>query len=361
MKKQRILPTIIGIILLAIALPLALSSGSNETPVPERSRTQVVEVAPVETSSALRTLRFPGTLRSGTRARLSFQISGRLAERSVEIGDRVRRGQTLAVLDDQELGNGVASAEGSLAQLEARFLQAQQEQARVERLFQVGAATQEELEQTQAAKDSLAAGLAAATAQASEARRRLKEARLLAPFDGVVSQIVMEPGEYASSGSTVLEISGEDQLEVEIGVPESLIPKLQVGSDVTVELPMIGGRPLAGKLKSIGRAASGGRLFPVVVSLDADPAAAAGMTAEALLEADDGALTTVPLRAVMNPGGDRPVVYRAAKGQAEQVEVEIERLVGERVAVQGALQPGDDVIIEGHLGLVDGDSVEVRR
>ena len=361
MKKQRIVPTVLGILLLAVALPLALTSDGSDTPVPERSRVRRVEVAPVEASSSPRALRFPGAVRSETRARLSFQISGRIAQRPVEIGDRVRQGQTLARLDDRELENGLASAQGTLAQLEARLLQAKQEQARVEKLFEAGAATQEELEQARAASDARTAGRTTAAAQVSEAQRRLKEARLLAPFDGIVSQIVMEPGEYASSGSAVLEVSGDGRLEVEIGVPESLIPKLQVNTQVVVELPMISGRRLPGTLKSIGRAAGAGRLFPIVVSLREGAEAAPGMTAEVLLEADDGPMITVPLRAVLNPGGSRPSVFRLRDGTAEQVEVEVDRLVGARVAIRGVLEAGDAVVTEGHFGLVDGDPVEVRR
>lgn len=361
MNKKRIVPTVLGLALLAIALPLALSSRAGDEPVPERSTVQKVEVAAVETTSTPRSLRFPGTVRSEQRARLSFQVSGRLAERPVEIGDRVKAGQTLARLDEKELRNGLASSEGTLAQMEARRLQARQEATRVEKLFEAGAATQEELEETRAAADSLAAGRGSAKAQVAEARRRLAEARLVAPFDGIVSRVSMEPGEYASPGAPVLEISGDGRLEVEIGVPESLIPRLRQGGEVTVELPMIAGRRIPGTLRSIGGAAGTGRLFPVVVSLEDGAEAAAGMTAEVVLEAADGPLLTVPLQAILNPGASRPVVFRLNGEAAQEVVVEVERLVGERVAVQGPLSAGDEVVIEGHFGLVDGDAVEVQR
>lgn len=361
MNKQRILPTVLGIALLAIALPLALSTRGSEEPVPERSTVQRVEVAAVETSSTPRSLRFPGTVRSERRARLAFELSGRIAERPVEIGDRVKAGQTVALLDEQELSNGLAAAQGTLAQMEARLLQAQQEGARVESLFDSGAATQEELEESGAATSSLEAGRSTAQAQAAEARRRLKDARLLAPFDGIVSQVSMEPGEVASSGSTVIEISGDGRLEVEVGVPEGLVARLRPGSEVVVELPMIAGRRVAGTLRSVGGAAGAGSLFPVVISLAEGAEAAPGMTAEVLLQADDGPLTTVPLDAILNPGGSRPVVFRRNGGTAEQIAVEIDRLVGSRVAVRGALEPGDEVITAGHFGLVDGDAVEVGQ
>ncbi|MCB1036944.1 MAG: biotin/lipoyl-binding protein, partial [Acidobacteria bacterium] len=142
MKKNRILPTVLGIAVLAIALPLALLSEGEDTPVPERSQVRRVETAAVETATGSRSLRFPGTVRSETRARLAFQVSGRIARRSVAIGDSVDQGQELARLDDKELENALASARGALAQTEARWHQAQLEKKRVEALFAAGAATQ---------------------------------------------------------------------------------------------------------------------------------------------------------------------------------------------------------------------------
>ncbi|MCB1033170.1 MAG: efflux RND transporter periplasmic adaptor subunit, partial [Acidobacteria bacterium] len=238
--------------------------------------------------------------------------------------------------------------------------QAQLEKGRVEALSAAGAATQEELEQVRAAADSLAAGRDAASAQVAEAQRRLREARLLAPFSGIVTEVLKEAGEYVSAGTSVLELSGDGPLEVEIGVPEGLLPSLTVGSEAAIELPLASSRRLPGTLRSIGRAAGSGSLFPVVVRLEEGSDAAAGMTAEIVLVADGGSVTTVPLRSVLNPGGSRPVVFRLREENAEQVPVEIDRLIGDRVAVRSSLEPGDRVVTEGHFGLVDGDRVEVR-
>ena len=95
-------------------------------------------------------------------------------------------------------------------------------------------------------------------------------------------------------------------MEVEIGVPESLIARLSAGTSVEVELPLSDGRRIPGTLRSIGRAAAAGGLFPVLIDLENGADAAAGMTAEVLLEAAGGPVTTVPLRSVLNPGGSRP-------------------------------------------------------
>ena len=103
--------------------------------------------------------------------------------------------------------------------MEARLVQANLEKARVENLFEAGAATQEEVEEARASSDALAAARDSAAAQVAEAQRRLKEGRLAAPFDGIVSQVVMEPGETAAPGIPVMEISGDGRWRSRSGSP----------------------------------------------------------------------------------------------------------------------------------------------
>ncbi len=362
MQRRKILPSLLGFALLAIALPLALSSRAKETAVPERPDTQRVQVQTVEAGEASRTLRFSGVLRSKQRAQLSFPFGGRLSSRSVAIGDRVEAGQSVARLNDRKLRNALGSVAGSLAEIEARQSQMTLERSRVERLVEAGAATREELEQVSAAQEALSSGRDAARARRDEARRVLREASLVAPFAGTVSRVALEPGEYAGAGKTVVEISGDGPLEVELGVPEGWVRSLPEGRQVSVELPLTNSATVPGRITSIARAGVGsGRLFPVVVSVEASDGISAGMTTEVAIPTESGERLTVPLGAILNPGGSRPTVFRLAGDRVEKVTVEVEMLLGERVAVAGDLQAGDQVVTTGLSSLVDGDVVEVVR
>ncbi|MCH9651156.1 MAG: efflux RND transporter periplasmic adaptor subunit [Deltaproteobacteria bacterium] len=362
MKRRKILPSLLGFTLLAIALPLALSSRAKETAVPERPHVQRVQVQTVEAGEASRTLRFSGVLRAEHRAQLSFPFGGRLSSRSVAIGDRVEAGQSVALLNDRKLRNTLSAAAGNLAEIEARQVQMTLETSRVERLVAAGAATQEELEQVSAAQAALSSSRDAARARRDEASRVLREASLIAPFAGTVSRVALEPGEYAGAGKTVVEISGDGPLEVELGVPEGWIRSLSEGQEVQVDLPLSSSGTVPGHITSITRAGVGsGRLFPVVVSLEARDGISAGMTTEVAMPTESGARLTVPLGAILNPGGSRPTVFRLAEDRAERIAVEVEMLLGDRVAVAGALQAGDQVVTSGLASLVDGDAVEVVR
>ena len=169
----------------------------------------------------------------------------------------------------------MATARASLAELAARRAQSERDHARAEQLVAAKAATREELEQTAAAVDAIEAAEEAAGARLTEAKRRLDETNLKAPFDGTVTDVHFEPGEYARAGTPVVTLSGDGEVEVEIEVPEAVIPHIEAGDEVDLSLPIPRASDvIAGTVKSVGRTAAGpGRLFPVVATFasDAEP------------------------------------------------------------------------------------------
>lgn len=345
---------------LMIAAPLVAAAEAPAAELAAESSTapRRVRVAAVETTTARSELRFPGRLRSAERARLAFAVGARLAERRVEAGQRVAAGALVARLDARELRHAAAAADADVAEVEARLAQLTSELARVEKLHAVAAATDEELERARSASDALVARRRAGESRLEDARRRLGEAELRAPFAGTVTEVLLEPGEMAAPGQTVVVLSGDGALEVEIGVPEGVVARIEAGRPAMVHLPLAG-RVIAGTIRRVGGAASGA-LFPVLVTIDDATGLAAGMSAEVAVELVEEEALTVPLAAILDPGGGAPAVFRVTGERVERVLVEVRSLVGERVSVAGDLQPGDRVVVAGHPSLVDGDRVEVR-
>lgn len=332
--------------------------------------TKRVEVATVEAASDVRQLRFSGVTRAQRRARLAFPFGGRVIDRPVEVGDRVRQGQTLARLDRRELENAVATARGTVAELGARRAQAERDRQRTARLVSAKAATGEELEQVRSGVEALEAAEQAAQARLREAERLLDEATLEAPFSGTVTEVLRQPGEMALAGTPVVVLSGDGALELEVEVPESVVGHLREGDGAQVMLPVLGRRAVEGRVVSVGRATLGtGSLFPVRVTLDEGTDSAnplvAGATAELVLELSSEGALAVPVEAVVNPGGHRPVIFRVVdRGQGsrvQKIEVEVGNLLGDEVVIHGPLSVGDRVVVGGQRGLLDGEAVEVLR
>lgn len=351
----------LAILFLSAALALALPANREAVGDDDDTRARRVRVAKVENVSSAQTIRFSGVVRSADRASLAFSIGARLASRPVEAGEQVAAGEVLARLHDRKLRLAVDQAGAALAEVEARRVQASSERARVERLHRSKAATDDELEQTVALAEAVEAAFEAAEARLAETRRLLGEAVLVAPFAGTVAEALVEPGEYVRPGQPVVMLSGPGDLEVEVRLPEREVLAVAIGDHVQVALP-IAGLEAEGQIRQVGRAAaSAGGLFPVVIALVEADRILPGMTAEVAFTIDSGRILTVPLAAVLNPGGARPQVYRLAGDRAERVAIEVEALLDDRVAVRGELEAGDEVVVAGHTTLVNGDRVEVVR
>jgi RND family efflux transporter MFP subunit len=336
----------------------AARNGADVAPAPEQ---RVVRVAPVGLIEEAQELRFPGTTQAVRRANLSFVVGGRLSERVVDLGDRVEGGTPLARLDPEPFLNEVRSAEAVVAEVGAQLEQISRDRDRLTRLHASGVASEQEVERASSSQEELRASSALARSRLHEARRRLAEATLLAPFDGTVTRVRWEPGEFVQKGAAVMTLLGDGGLEIQVEVPESVASTLVKGQAARVGFPLAGVPETPARLESVSRGTEGpGRLFPVVAQLQPTPGAIPGMAGELIVRASRGQQLAVPLASIVDPSGKHPYVFRVADGRAERIPVDVRTLVGERITVAGALQAGDRVVVAGHAVLLDGDPVQVR-
>lgn len=362
MHRKQLVTTFIGLLTIGIAVVLGAGTVSQGTePDGTAGAARTIRAEQVELATDAREARLPGVTRSTRRAALSFTIPARVIARPVEAGDVVRAGQIVARLDDAQYALAHRGATAALAELDVRLAQAQRDQARVARLVEANAATSEELEEVSSVTATLTAAREAAASRVDEATRLLNETVLYAPFEGTVTRVSGEPGEWTSPGSTIVEIAGSEGTEVRVEVPESILPLVTPGSAVKVDLPM-SGRDVRGRVVSVARASTGpGSLFPVIVALDSSPRVAAGLTAEVVLPLHSPPELTVPLAAVIDSGASRPSVFRISNGKVSRIRIEPGRILGDRLTVSSSeLVEGDMVAVLGHTALVDGDVVEVR-
>jgi len=357
--KQRISSAaLVGALVLGAAVVLAAWPTREPAPVPA-ARQSAVGVAPVTALDGVREIRLPGVTRAVNRATLAFSLLGRITRRPVEVGHRVAAGALLAVLDGREYRLAKAAAQAEVMRLNARLAQAERERERVERLVAVRAATTEELEQVAVVADALRAACDAAAARLDDARRRVGETELRAPFAATVTAVRLQVGEWAAPGAPVLELAGVGAVEIEVAIPEGLRAGLAPGQPASIELPFLG-RTVSGRLTSLSGAASeAGGLFTAEVRLDPAADVVPGLAAEVVLAASGKPRLAVPLAAVLDPGATRPAVFRVVGGVAERVPVELGEVVGDLVTVTGDLAPGDRIVVSGHTSLIDGDRVEV--
>lgn len=323
---------------------------------------RLVKVANVRLADNERRIRFSGITRAVNRAKLAFTMGERLVTRPVEVGDHVEAGELVATLDNRKLSNEMSALQLSLQELDARISQIRRDRKRYEKLVGSNASAKVQLEKILETEKVLLASRAAGEVRLRDAKRMLKEALLKAPFSGTVTEVLLEPGEIASPGAPVAVLSGDGQVEVEIEVPESIISRLSLGMNVTVDLPLARRHGLKGEIRYLGRTALGpGRLFPVLVAVDPKDDVAAGMTAEVVFSIERRSSLSLPIAAVINPGGQNPEVFRINDGKAEKVRIEVADIVGDAVTFRGPLHLDDVVVVGGHTALLEGDLVEVAQ
>ncbi|MGD9209959.1 MAG: efflux RND transporter periplasmic adaptor subunit [Desulfobacteraceae bacterium] len=361
MQVQKIISIVIGILFFGTAVVL-WARPEPEIPGASENHLPQVRVGTVQESMFQRTVKFSGITRAAQRANLSFVVAGRMAGRNVEVGETIQAHEPIARLNDEQFQNAVETAKANLAELQIRVAQAERDRRRISKLVAGKAATSENQEQISANYEALLAGMSAVQTQVAEAQRQLKETVLYAPFTGTITAILMEPGEWAGPGQPVVEITGHNQLELVVEVPETVVSKIRISQPVVVELPFAERSKVKGEIVSVAGAASGsGRLFPVLVRLAAHPNLAAGMTAELIIQTAAEEKINVPLKAIINPGAGQPALFRLNGDRVERVALELGRIMDDRVAVIGALQLGDQIVVTGHTALTHGDRVEVQR
>ncbi len=358
MQMKRYPSLVVGVLFLGLAVALWAMPAQEPQNRPNE-RVPRVELGIVNKIEARQTAAFSGVTRSRHRAVLSFTVPARVVERRVEAGERVREGDVLARLDDREFRNALDLAQASVAECEAQYEQAGRDRQRLQRLADDDVVPVSELERVSTRESALAASLEAARARLKEARRRLDETVLEAPFGGTIAGLHIQAGEWAVPGRPAFELTGDGEVELQVEVPEATVSHLHAGLAVTVELPFAGGRKVAGRITSVAHSAMGaGRLFPVVVDLDPDPGITAGLTARLRVELTSQGVLAVPLAAVVNPGASQPYLFLYRQGRVIRRSVEVSGIVDDRIIVNGAIAEGDRVVTSGQSQLADGDRVE---
>lgn len=354
--RSALAATVVMTVVMALATTLFLAGCTDDevlvVPV-------TVRVAPVLAGEAQEPLRFPGVVRSRQRAELTFQVSGTLQERLVEIGEPVQMGAPLMRLQNPQLLPMRDSARARLREAEAQSRQAEQEYQRGLSLRERGVLSEQNIEQLLARRDSLLASADTAKAALAEAEQLAREGELRAPFNGVVEAVLAEPGEFIAAGQPVLRISSPQGFEVEVRIPEALRAGIQADMSLPVWRVMDrNSEPLPGVVTEIGRGSRRGELYPLVVSLD-DPALVPGMAVEVGVQRPVMEALALPVLAVVR-SAEGTSVFRIRDGRAQRIAVTVLQMAGEQVLVRADdIAAGDQVVYAGLSRILDGDLVEI--
>lgn len=349
-----------AILLLALlSLAFAGCGGDAEgTRLPPKVRTVTVGEG-----AGMESVTYTGTVRGRYEQALAFQVSGQVLERLVNVGDRVSRGQVLARIDPKDVREQSNMGDAQVASAKAQLDLAAVNLERYRQLYAADAVAKATLDQYQTSYDAALAAYNSAAAQAATGHNALGYTALVAPSDGVISNISIETGQIVSTGQTAMTIVQEGEPEAEINIPENRIRAAAVGQEMTLTFWALDGET-RGYIREIAPMAdSASRTYRVRVSIPEPPAGLAlGMTVTAFrsAEAEDGTAFVLPLTAIYQPL-DQPLVWLCQPdGTVRTVPVTIEGYEGKNsVRVQG-LARGDKVVVAGVHTLAEGQAVRLE-
>ena len=342
-------------------LASALIAGCERAaPPPEPVRP--VQLMQVSLGNTAATAVLAGEIRPRFEMDLGFRIAGKIIERKVDVGARVRRGQTLARLDPADVGLQMDAAKAALNVTETDFAFAKAEHERYQNLFAQKFVSASALDAKRSVYDSARARVEQSRAQFAVNQNQAAYATLTAPEDGVITAISMEAGQVVGIGQVVMKLARESEREVAISVPENRLDEILGAKALMVALWAAPGKVYPARVREVAPAVDPvTRTFAVRVSiLKPDTSLQWGMSANVGVMSEGArAAALLPLSSVYHATDGAPAVW-IYDPQTHKVALRMVKLGAYRqdgVLIEAGVDKGEWVVAAGVNKLQPGQLV----
>jgi multidrug efflux system membrane fusion protein len=323
-------------------------------------------------SGGERSKMFSGISQAGTEAELSFQVSGSLNSIHVKVGDRLNKGDLIATVDDSD---ALLGYEKSLVSLEKSRVQMETSKSTLSRVKELYENNNVSLQDYESAKTNYAISKAAYEVDKTNVelqKRKLDYYKLHAPISGIVTAVNVERNENIRTGQIIVELNARNDIEVNVGVPESYISMIIPGSNVSVKFNSNPGKVFKGVISEVAyNISSLTSTFPVIVKL-LTPANSIrpGMSADVIfkfgkIDEDVPQKIIAPVASVGKDTNGNFVFVIIKDSQTtyhvEKKIVEIGELFPEGFEIISGIGPNDLVATAGLNSLMDGMKVSLLK
>lgn len=332
---------------------------------------------------------YTGIVKARVESNVGFRVSGKITQRLVDIGQSVKRGQPLFKLDPTDLSHtvkakqeavesqisSVESRRGDLEAARARLIQAEADERRYKSAAAVGVVTDQAYDQYKAAADSARAYFRAAQAEVNASKEQASAlvaqkkiaqnesdyATLSSDVDGVVTDVMAEPGQVVAIGQGVVKIAHSGPREASVSLPETVRPLL--GQVVEARVYDAAIPACKARLRQLSDAADPlTRTFEARYVLSGVAAGAPlGSTVAVFLEPSSSRKqATVPLTALIDKGHGTGVwTIDSKKSVVHFRSVVLGALGNEEAIITGGLRPGEMFVAQGAHLLHENDKVRI--
>ena len=335
---------VIGILVSLVGFLLRPGEEGRTPPSPKAALT-IEWVTPVRANLPI-TLSANGSISAWQEAVISAELSGiRLVEIQAQVGDRVKKGQVLALFDRERVASDLENSEAMLAEAEATLQEAGQ--------YLTGEKTAE-------------ARMRAARAQVEIQRLRMRHTQVLANDDGIVTQRSAVLGGVTVEGQELFRLIRQQRLEWRAEVTATELPRIRVGTKVSLRVPDIGN--LEGVVRMVGPGLDPSSRFGIIyVDLPgaSDRGFKPGMYAHGDFSVGTAEGLTIPRTAITLRDGFsyafKVVDARDGMARVEEVKLNLGRTDGDSIEVLEGLSAEDHIVRAGGAFLADGDRVRISQ
>jgi RND family efflux transporter MFP subunit len=328
-----------------------------------------------------------GTVRPVTTSTLSSKLMGTVKEIRVQEGDRVKKGQTLVVIDKRNVTAQFRQAQAALEEAsqaeaaaastrDAAVAGAQLARATYDRylkLIEEDSASRQEFDEVEARHRQAQASLKQVEQMLAAARYRVQQAAaavsaagvasddaaILAPYDGIVTAKMSEVGDLATPGTPFFTLESAGGYRVDVVLPEAYFSAVRLNQSVMIRIPSLGDQPLEGSVETIVPVADQrSRSFLVKIRLPVDGAARSGMFARAVIRTGEERIMLIPAAAVV-PQGQLTGIFIVDDNQIARFRlIRTGRRFDDTVEIITGLDEGQRFVLSPPPALLDGAQVE---
>jgi len=298
----------------------------------------------------------PGTVVSRNDARLSAEVAGRLIA-VADVGTVMNQGEVVAEIEDTALRLLNIELQAQIKRAEARLLFLENEEKRFARLAESNLAAATQLDQTISDRDVARGDLAIAQSRLAQNQDQLDRTRILAPFDGIVVERLMTPGERVDEGDMVVRLVDQENLEVIARAPPDYFRFVRHGQQLDLRADSIEAIGQVRTVVAVGDENT--HQFEIRLDLEGSQFPVGQTMRVSIPTSEIREVLTVPRDALVLRAEGQSVFVVDANNQAQQVQVTVGTGQGDQIEIVGDISPGDRVVIRGNERLQPGQAVSV--
>jgi len=338
--KQSIL-----IIWLTAFTTLFLTNCGNQQASEQTTKIIPVKVMFIGLSDETYSRNYVGTVEESSAVSVGFSNMGTVERVLVAEGERVKKGQLLAVLNSNTAQNAYNMAQSTLNQ-------AQDAYDRLKPLHEKGSLTDIKLIEVET-------GLAQAKAMEAIAKTSVEDCNLYAPMDGVISKRSVEEGVNVLPGVSVFKLVAIDEMDVKVPIPENEIGDIRTGQSATVTVPALGNREYHGTVHKKGVEGNPiSRSYDIRIRLhNPQTELMPGMVCKIFFQYDEDKKIIIPNKSVQITPDNKQFVWIAEENTAKRRFITIGALSDYGIIVENGLAEGDRLIVEGGSKISEGMKV----